>query len=74
MNIARTRVSSSRRPGQIRLFCPVMGPESHSAMWRVNGYPLRLTVWTDAEWSGLVNPPDDAQQLDCGIWCTLTAD
>lgn len=71
MNTARTRVSASKPRSQVKLFCPAIVPENHVAFWRVDGFPLRVTVWTEAEWSILADRPMDAQHLGCGVWCAL---
>ena len=71
MNTARTRASASKPLTQIKLFCPAVVAEPHIAFWRVDGFPLRVTIWTESEWSNLIDPPRDAQHLGCGVWCAL---
>jgi hypothetical protein len=52
------------------------GPEQsrNVAYWRVNGYPARVIIWTQAEWERLEKRPPDAQYLPSGLWCVLRID
>ncbi len=46
-------------------------PESRSIYWRINGFRVRLLVWTSEEWERLDTRPSDAQFHPSGVWCAL---
>jgi hypothetical protein len=48
--------------------------DRNSALWRINGFPARVVVWTAEEWERLDERPADAQYLPCGVWCALRLD
>lgn len=48
--------------------------EANSARWRINGYPVRIVIWTAEEWEQLAHRPADAQYFACGVWCALRVD
>ncbi|QEH36979.1 hypothetical protein OJF2_55640 [Aquisphaera giovannonii] len=63
-----------RRPGEtfLRVFDPGHGIEK-SARWRINGYEVRLVIWSPDEWADLQERPIDAQFHPSGVWCALRA-
>ncbi len=48
--------------------------ESAAVFWRINGFRVRLMVWTVEEWENLELRPADAQYHPSGIWCALRVD
>ncbi len=42
-------------------------------LWRINGYPARILIWTADQWEQLEERPEDAQYYPCGIWCCAAA-
>jgi hypothetical protein len=63
--------AKSRAP--LGLYSPP-STESHTARWRINGYPARIVIWTVEEWERLQERPTDAQYYPCGVWCALRLD
>jgi hypothetical protein len=45
-----------------------------AAFWRINGYRVKLLMWTTDEWEQLESPPSDAQLHPAGVWCALRLD
>jgi hypothetical protein len=63
----------AQRPHDFRLQGkPVL--EQAEAFWRINGYRVRLLIWTRDEWEKLETPPSDAQFHPVGVWCSLRVD
>lgn len=48
--------------------------ESEAVLWRINGFPARLLIWTADEWERLEARPADAQFHPSGVWCALRLD
>jgi hypothetical protein len=42
-----------------------------SAIWWINGYRVRLFIWTQSEFAKLETHPSDAQYHPRGLWCAL---
>jgi hypothetical protein len=42
-----------------------------SAIWWINGYRVRLFIWSQSEWENLETHPSDAQHHPRGLWCAL---
>lgn len=54
----------------LRLYDPEKQAQRSKAIWRVNGFPAYITIWTPEEWSKLEQKPSDAQLVD-GFWVVL---
>lgn len=57
-------------PAQLRVL-RAPDPDERAAFWRINGYRVKLLVWTQSEWKTLATRPCDAQYHPCGVWCAL---
>jgi hypothetical protein len=71
-----TPVQGCRLPpirGKIRRFLNRRS-ESAGVFWRINGFRVRLMVWTVEEWDKLELRPADAQYHPSGVWCALRLD
>ncbi|WP_165224465.1 hypothetical protein [Aquisphaera insulae] len=56
-----------------RLFDPGHVVEE-TARWRINGFKVRLLIWSADEWDLLAERPADAQLHPTGVWCALRYD
>ena len=45
-----------------------------AAFWLINGYRVKLLIWTPDEWERMESPPSDAQFHPVGVWCALRLD
>jgi hypothetical protein len=70
-------VSTRRRVPALALFAgaePAADPRAGQArLWRVNGWPAQVVVWTEAEVLAMPagERPSDAQRYPCGVWVAL---
>lgn len=58
--------------GTLSLFAPD-GCVAESCIWRINGWPARILVWTADAWEALpeCDRPTDAQSYPCGARVAL---
>jgi hypothetical protein len=73
----RTSLGASRVFAQPRNECRLRGKpvlQEPAAFWWINGYRVRLLIWTRDEWEKLETRPADAQFHPVGVWCSLRAD
>lgn len=40
-------------------------------IWKINGFPAVVYIWTAEEWACLMTRPADARQHPSGVWCAL---
>ncbi len=40
-------------------------------IWKINGFPAVVYIWTAEEWVCLMTRPADARLHPSGVWCAL---
>ncbi len=61
-------------PADLYVYRPPDDEWSEGLPWRVNGFPLRLWIWSAEEWQALTpaaRPVDAQHHLESNVWCVL---